>query len=98
MPFARFSQLLEVTQRHRIEERKFLFQQSVFISWWIYTSIPKGEDARNYTMEEWLDMYGLLEEPGGKIDNEDKLKEEINKAYRNYSKITQNIPTRSAGV
>lgn len=62
----------------------------MFISWWIYVSIPKGEDAKNYTMEEWLDMYGLT--PGSeRVDNKDKLKEEIEKAYRNYNKITWDL-------
>ncbi len=41
-------------------------------------------------MEEWLDMYGLNADHT-RIDNKEKLKEEIEEAYRNYNKITWNL-------
>jgi ABC-type Fe3+-citrate transport system substrate-binding protein len=62
----------------------------VFLSWWIYIAIPKSEDAKQYTFNEWLEMYGMIDDIEKEKSAEERLKEhkeEISRAYRNVDKL-----------
>lgn len=86
LPFARFCQLIEVVGRAKTKDQKFTYSQSVFLAWWIYTTIERAENSKAITMPEMMHMYGVIsdsEMEQAKLDRIEADKQEIIEAHKN---------------
>ena len=57
IPFPRFMQLIEVTQRRDAADKRFLFSQSVFMSYFPYITNYSDPDKKAMSLSEWMSSF-----------------------------------------
>lgn len=66
----------------KAEERKDELLHTALITWWIYQTIPESKGKRKKSLRQWLQEFGLDDQPRPDPDDVEAIKREAAEVQR----------------
>lgn len=83
-------QMVEVTNRKDVAEKKFVFSQSIFQTYFIYITNYADPDNKAMSLSEWMEQFLGKDSDKGSVPGEtidDKKKKIIAEAEENAARV-----------